>query len=102
MTLHTASKNDYWLHVKNIPGSHVIVESSDPSDETLVEAAELAAYFSKSRNSANVPVDYVQIRRIRKPNGTKPGFVIYEGQKTLYVTPTEEKVNQLKKGVTKQ
>lgn len=96
LTLHTASKNDYWLHVKNIPGSHVIVESSDPSDETLVEAAELAAYFSKSRDSANVPVDYVQVRRIRKPNGTKPGFVIYEGQKTLYVTPTEEKVNQLK------
>ena len=96
LTLHSASKNDYWLHVKNIPGSHVIVESSHPSDETLVEAAELAAYFSKSRNSANVPVDYVQVRRIRKPNGTKPGFVIYEGQKTLYVTPTEEKVNQLK------
>lgn len=96
LTLHTAAKNDYWLHVKNIPGSHVIIESSDPSDETLVEAAELAAYFSKSRNSANVPVDYVQVRKIRKPNGSKPGFVIYEGQRTLYVTPSEEKVEQRK------
>lgn len=96
LTLHLAAKTDYWLHVKNLPGSHVIVDSNHPSKETLIEAAELAAYFSKSRNSANVPVDYVQVKKIRKPNGTKPGFVIYEGQRTLYVTPSIEKVQSLK------
>lgn len=96
LTLKTANKNHYWLHAKNIPGSHVIIESDHPSDETLTEAAELAAYFSKYQHSANVPVDYIQVKHIRKPNGAKPGFVVYEGQKTLYVTPTKEKIEQLK------
>ena len=82
---------------KDIPGSHVIVHSSQPSEETLVQAAGLAAYYSKARGSANVPVDYVQVRHLRKPNGAKPGFVIYEGQKTLYVTPDEALVAKLKK-----
>ncbi|WP_461203484.1 fibronectin-binding protein EfbA [Enterococcus sp. N342-3-1-2] len=89
LTLKTARKTDYWLHTKDIPGSHVIVRSDDPSEATLLEAAELAAYFSKYRQSAQVPVDYVQVKHIRKPNGAKPGFVIYENQKTLYVTPSE-------------
>ncbi|TAS61954.1 hypothetical protein BV266_14395, partial [Lactiplantibacillus plantarum] len=91
----TARKSDYWLHTQKIPGSHVIIHSDDPSDQTLTEAANLAAYFSKARDSATVPVDYVQVRRIRKPNGAKPGFVIYEGQKTLYVSPNAELVEQL-------
>lgn len=90
LTLHTAKKTDIWLHAKNIPGSHVIIKSNNPSNETLFEAAMLAAYFSKFRSSANVPIDYVQVKNIRKPNGSKPGFVIYEGQKTLTVTPTED------------
>lgn len=96
LTLHTAKKTDIWLHAKNIPGSHVIIKSNNPSDETLFEAAMLAAYFSKFRSSANVPIDYVQVKNIRKPNGSKPGFVIYEGQKTLTVTPTEEFVLELR------
>lgn len=96
LTLRTAKKTDIWLHAKNIPGSHVIIKDTDPSDETLLEAAELAAYFSKFRQSAQVPVDYVQVKNVHKPNGAKPGFVIYENQKTLYVTPKEEKINQLK------
>lgn len=96
LTLHTAKKTDIWLHAKNIPGSHVIIKSNNPSDETLFEAAMLAAYFSKFRNSANVPIDYVQVKNIRKPNGSKPGFVIYEGQKTLTVTPTEDFVLELR------
>lgn len=96
LTLHTAKKTDIWLHAKNIPGSHVIIKSNNPSDETLFEAAMLAAYFSKFRSSANVPIDYVQIKNIRKPNGSKPGFVIYEGQKTLTVTPTEDFVLELR------
>ena len=96
LTLHTAKKTDIWLHAKNIPGSHVIIKSNNPSDETLFEAAMLAAYFSKFRSSANVPIDYVQVKNIRKPNGSKPGFVIYEGEKTLTVTPTEDFVLELR------
>lgn len=92
LTLRQAKKTDYWLHAKNIPGSHVIVQSSHPSEETLVEAAEIAAYHSKYRFSAQVPVDCVQVKYIHKPNGAKPGFVIYEGQKTYFVTPKEETV----------
>ena len=95
LTLKTANKNDYWLHVKDIPGSHVIVHSNEPTEETLLEAANLAAYYSKARASANVPVDYVQVRHIRKPNGAKPGYVIYEGQKTLYVTPDKTLVEKM-------
>ena len=89
LTLKTARKTDYWLHTKNIPGSHVIIRSDSPSEETILEAAELAAYFSKYRHSAQVPVDLVQVKHIRKPNGAKPGFVIYENQTTYYVTPEE-------------
>lgn len=96
LTLKTAKKTDIWLHVKNIPGSHVIIQNPDPSPETLQEAAQLAAYFSKYRLSSNVPVDYVAVRYVHKPNGAKPGFVIYENQNTLYVTPQEELVNRLK------
>jgi predicted ribosome quality control (RQC) complex YloA/Tae2 family protein len=95
LTLKTAKKSDVWLHAKNIPGSHVIIHSATPSHQTLLEAANLAAYYSKSRLSANVAVDYVTVNKIRKPNGAKPGFVIYEGQKTLYVTPDEKLITQL-------
>ena len=95
--MRTARKTDTWLHAKNIPGSHVIIRSAEPSEETLLEAAELAAYFSKYRYSAQVPVDYVQVKHIRKPNGAKPGYVIYENQKTLYVTPEESILERLKK-----
>lgn len=82
-----ANKNDIWLHVKDIPGSHVIIRDSDPDEQTLLEAAQLAAYFSKGRNSDNVPVDYLPAKRLHKPNSAKPGFVTFTGQKTLYVTP---------------
>lgn len=96
LTLKTARKSEIWLHTKDIPGSHVIIQDSAPSETTLLEAANIAAYFSKSRLSASVPVDYVEVKKIRKPNGAKPGFVIYEGQQTIFVTPDEELVNQLK------
>lgn len=96
LTLRTAKKTDYWLHAKDIPGSHVIIKNSKPSEESLFEAALLAAYYSKFRLSAQVPVDYVQVKHVHKPNGAKPGYVIYENQKTLYVTPDEEAIQQLK------
>ena len=96
LTLRTANKNHFWLHAKDIPGSHVIVESATPSEETLLEAANLAGYFSKYRLSSAVPIDYVQVKHVKKPNGAKPGYVIYEQQKTLYVTPDEALMQRLK------
>lgn len=96
LSLKQADRRDIWLHVQKIPGSHVIIHSANPSDETLVEAAKLAAYFSKARDSANIPVDYLPAGKLRKPNGSKPGFVIFEGHQTLYVTPDANLVSQLK------
>lgn len=97
LTMRTANKTDWWLHAKDIPGSHVIIRGENPSEETFEEAANLAAYFSKYRDSASVPVDAVQVKQIRKPNGAKPGYVIYEGQTTYFVTPDQKLVQQLKK-----
>lgn len=96
LTFKLAKKSDIWLHTKDIPGSHVVIHSSEPDETTLKEAAVLSAYFSKARNSSSVPVDYTQIRHVKKPSGAKPGFVIYFEQKTLYVTPDEEVVLKLK------
>lgn len=96
LSMKTAAKSDTWMHTKDIPGSHVIIHSDNPSDETLTEGAMLAAYFSKARESANVPVDYLPVRRLRKPNGAKPGFVIFEGQTTISVTPTLAEIEQLR------
>lgn len=96
LTFKIANKTDIWLHAKDIPGSHVIIKTSKPSDETLTEAAILAAYYSKYRLSSHVPVDYVAAKFVHKPNGAKPGFVIYENQRTLYVTPDSILVEQLK------
>ncbi len=89
LTLKTASKNDIWLHTKGIPGSHtvIITEGREVPDTTILEAAQLAAYFSKAKDSSQVPVDYTLIRRVSKPQGAKPGKVIYTEQKTVYVTP---------------
>ncbi|WP_220738948.1 NFACT RNA binding domain-containing protein [Leuconostoc miyukkimchii] len=96
LSLKQADRRDIWLHVQKIPGSHVIIHSPNPSDVTLIEAAKLAAYYSKARNSANVPVDYLPAGKLRKPNGSKPGFVIFEGHQTLFVTPEASLVSQLK------
>ena len=80
-----------WFHTKNIAGSHVIVmcNGQDLSDETILFAAKLAAINSKAANSANVPVDYTQIKNVKKPIGAKPGMVIYSTNKTVFVTPKE-------------
>lgn len=97
LTLKKAHKSYIWLHTKDIPGSHVIIENSEPSEETILEAANLAAYFSKARASTNVPVDYVEVKHVHKPNGAKPGFVIYEGQQTVFPSPSKKLVESLKK-----
>ena len=97
LTFKIGKRNEIWLHTKDIPGSHVVIHSENPDETTLKEAAMLSAYFSKARESASVPVDYTEIRHVKKPNGSKPGFVIYFEQKTLFVTPDEAVVMQLKK-----
>ena len=92
-----AKKGELWFHAKDIPGSHVIItENLDPSDEVKTDAAELAAYFSKARHSNLVQVDMIEAKKLHKPTGGKPGFVTYRGQKTLRVTPIEEKIKSMK------
>lgn len=89
LTLRTAAKTDIWLHTKDIPGSHVIVQTGgkEISETALFEAASIAAYHSKGRQSENVPVDYVQVKYVKKPAGAKPGMVIFTNNRTLWVNP---------------
>lgn len=89
--------NETWLHTKDIPGAHVLIRATQFNEQTLLEAAQLAAYFSKARHSSQVPVDYTLIRHVKKPNGAKLGFVIYEKQQTIFVTPSEEAIQSLRK-----
>lgn len=96
LTFKIGRKDEIWLHTKDIPGSHVVIHSNNPDQQTLHEAALLSAYYSKARESASVPVDYTELRHVKKPSGAKPGFVIYFEQKTLYVTPDESLILQLK------
>ncbi|NLT95596.1 MAG: fibronectin-binding domain-containing protein [Clostridia bacterium] len=100
ITFKLGKNEDMWLHVKDIPGSHVIIKNPGKKEipkSILDEAANLAAYYSKGRYSALVPVDYTLRKNVKKPGGAKPGMVIYENQKTIYITPDEEKVLQLLK-----
>lgn len=94
LTLKFANKNDLWFHTKNIPGSHVIIRGKNISESDIMEAAILAATFSKAQNSSNVPVDYTEIRNVKKPSGAKPGMVIYSTNKTIYVNPGEIKIKR--------
>lgn len=96
LTNKLARRDDIWLHTKDIPGSHVVIRNQHPSEQTLLEAATIAAYYSKAKNSSSVPVDYTKIRHVKKPSGAKPGFVIYDNQTTLYVTPDEDMVLRLR------
>jgi predicted ribosome quality control (RQC) complex YloA/Tae2 family protein len=93
LTLRFARGNDIWLHTKDIAGSHVLIRANDKTvtEAALLEAANLAAYHSKGRDSGQVPVDYALKKYVRKPAGAKPGFVIYDHHKTLYVTPQSPK-----------
>ena len=97
LTFKMAKKDELWFHAKDIPGSHVVITGNlQPSDEVKTDAAELAAYFSKARLSNLVQVDMIEVRKLNKPTGGKPGFVTYTGQKTLRVTPDEEKIKSMK------
>ena len=97
LTFKIAKKDELWFHAKDIPGSHVVITGNlDPTDEVKTDAAELAAYFSKGRLSNLVQVDMIETKKLNKPTGGKPGFVTYTGQKTLRVTPEEEKIKAMK------
>lgn len=90
LTLKYAKKTDLWFHTKDIHGSHCILVlngSPLPQDDILLKCSEIAAYHSKARNSSNVPVDICEVKYVKKPNGAKPGMVIYRNNKTLHVTP---------------
>lgn len=97
LTFKMAKKGELWFHAKDIPGSHVIIKDNlNPTDEIKTDAAELAAYFSKAKLSNLVQVDMIEAKKLNKPTGGKPGFVTYTGQKTLRVTPTEEKIQSMR------
>lgn len=99
LTLKTAKASDVWLHTQNIAGSHVIIRTNgqSPTERTLFEAAQLAAYHSKGRSGSGVPVDYTAVKFVKKPAGAKPGMVIFSNNRTLYVTPSREFVEKLSK-----
>ncbi len=98
LTLKFASSTNIWLHTKNTPGSHVIIDVNgldNLPDNTLLEAANLAAYYSKAKTGTNVAVDYALKKNVKKPNGAKPGMVIYDHNYTVYITPDEEKAKAM-------
>lgn len=91
LTMKLANNSDIWFHTKNIPGSHTVLltEGREPTPQAMEEAARLAARHSKAKSSAQVPVDYTQVRHVSKPQGARPGMVIYVNYKTLFVDPAE-------------
>jgi predicted ribosome quality control (RQC) complex YloA/Tae2 family protein len=103
VTFKKARADDIWLHTKDIPGSHVILQtgSTEPTAADLTAAAQLAAYFSKAQNSSNVPVDYTRRRYVKKPAGAKPGFVTFERQRTIFITPEASIIGKLLKNQSK-
>ena len=92
LTLKQADHNDIWFHTKNIPGSHTILvtDGREPTEAAVLAAAKLAAFHSRAKDSSRVPVDYTRVRHVSKPQGARPGMVIYVKYKTLYVTPEKE------------
>ncbi len=92
-----AFKTDYWFHTQRIHGSHAILcaQGQEPDEASMTEAAMLAAWFSQGREGGQVAVDYTQVRNVRKPNGARPGMVVYDPYQTAYVTPSEELVRRL-------
>lgn len=100
LTLKRAGKNDLWFHTKNIPGSHVIVLTGGrkATERTVADAAMLAAYFSRGRDSSGVAVDYTEVRNVSKPQGAKPGMVIYVKNKTAFSTPDAASVEKMRDG----
>ncbi|SFA79336.1 Predicted component of the ribosome quality control (RQC) complex, YloA/Tae2 family, contains fibronectin-binding (FbpA) and DUF814 domains [Acetitomaculum ruminis DSM 5522] len=97
LTFKNGTGNDWWFHAKKIPGSHVLVKTRDGNlpDKTFEEAARLAAYYSKARENAKVEVDYLQIKNVKKPNGAKPGFVVYYTNYSMTAEPDISGIKQI-------
>lgn len=95
ISLKLARKTDTWLHVKDAPGSHVVIEHPNPPESTLIEAGMLAAYFSRQRDSSKIAVDYVPIKNLWKPHKARPGFVLFTGQQTMLVMIFKDKLDTL-------
>ena len=97
LTLQTARSENIWLHAKNIPGSHVMIDfEGEPPETTLREAASLAGFYSQARASSAVPIDYTPRKFVKKPSGARPGMVIYSTNRTVYVTPDSALVQRLR------
>lgn len=99
LTLKFANSNDLWFHTKNIPGSHTVIKlgiDKNVPDGTILEAANIAAFHSSAKDSSQVPVDYTTVKNVKKPNGAKPGMVIYDHYNTVYIEPDEKIVERLK------
>ena len=95
ITTKLAEKTDWWFHVKNLPGSHVLLQcKEEPSEVDFTEAAEIAAYYSKAEGN-NIAVDYTHAKHVKKPAGSKPGYVIYHVNWTAYVTPDEKRIKEM-------
>ncbi|MBQ7314256.1 MAG: NFACT family protein, partial [Clostridia bacterium] len=101
LTTKLADRSDWWFHVKNQPGSHVVLIEKDgedePTERAFTEAAEIAAYNSKARGGVMIPVDYMKVSKVKKPAGAKPGLVVYQTNWTAYVTPDEDRIEQMKR-----
>ncbi len=100
LTQRLGTDDDYWFHTKDIPGAHVLIRTPtghEVPDATLEEAALLAAYYSQARESSTVPVDFTRRKNVRKPKGAKPGMVIYDHQRTIYVNPRQELIEQIRR-----
>lgn len=91
-----ARNSDLWFHVKDLPGSHVVIQDANPDEASILEAAMIAAFYSKARLSGSVPVDATLIKHVKKPSGAKPGYVTYDNQTTYFVTPDEATVKKLR------
>ena len=97
LTFKMASRNDMWFHVKDMPGSHVVVHSEELNEYTIRQASKIAAYFSKGKHSSSVPVNYTQIKTLKKPQGAKPGQVILNHYSTIYIDPDDSFLNEINK-----
>ena len=99
LTFRTCDKSDIWFHAKGVPGSHVILRCGGESvpDADMTEAAEIAAHNSDAAGGNMIPVDYTEVKNIKKPSGAKPGYVIYHTNSTAYVTPDNDKIAAMRR-----
>ena len=95
LTFKLASKNDTWFHAKDMPGSHVVVHSENLDEFTIRLASKIAAFYSKGRLSSSVPVNYTQIKNLKKPAHGKPGQVILQNYSTIYIDPDDQFLNDI-------